>query len=318
MASLADLSALPVPALVLAAPSVVRLGELRQSSLAAAVRAGVRWLAAEALLDGCAETIGASRVTPYSSTSTMVVRSMPDAPPLRRTSTHARSITPCDGPSQTGVEPSSGVGLGRPVSVRSELGPCLLRWNSAMSSSTDIENCAKTVPRSPAPSAPRPVGKRGLTWCFESPGMRLQSPLPGFDSRRRLQMPPWGHRGVSPGCHCSESNEDFADCEVRSGCRCRTPPATRRRAGASRNAASPSSDASGLLADSPPIRGRARSSFAVVSGSTRARCRSNTGRGRTRGGRRTWRRQRAGGSGRDRRRGSLGGPRGSTRSGDGR
>jgi hypothetical protein len=34
-----------------------------------------------------------SRVTPYSSTSAMVIWSMPDAPPLRRTSTHARSNT---------------------------------------------------------------------------------------------------------------------------------------------------------------------------------------------------------------------------------
>jgi hypothetical protein len=62
---------------------------------------------------------------PYSSASAKLTRSMPAAPPLRRTSSHSLSSTPCGIPCRTAHEPSIRVGLDRPVErMRQSSGPC--------------------------------------------------------------------------------------------------------------------------------------------------------------------------------------------------
>src|SRR5437763_3162372 len=63
-----------------------------------------------------AASSSSSRPTPYCSTSAMVCRSMPAAPLLARTSSHARSRTSLRVDLVVErVEPSFGIGLGRPV-----------------------------------------------------------------------------------------------------------------------------------------------------------------------------------------------------------
>ena len=136
-----------------------------------------------------AASSSSSRVTPYSSTSARVVPSMPGAPSLRRT---VDPRTPQDVPAQDlvpqRVEPSPGIGLGRPVQrmlqgtnlvQRRDVPTSAGLATSALTGPLHLQHYASTKQR-PFPHRRLccPLGSTGTTAASDALPARL--PLPGY------------------------------------------------------------------------------------------------------------------------------------------